>query len=166
MRKRVSILVVSMALLLVAAVTVAAAPLGPGGAVKIHQRFAGRQGAWVGKRPGLELTPEQQEKILQIKQQLEKETLELRHQLQQLHFELRRLWGAEHPDQTAIQQKLSEMVPLRIELRKKNQQARAALENILTPEQLEKLKSSQPAFPRPGRKVPLQPLQKEKKDIE
>ncbi|NLW55582.1 MAG: periplasmic heavy metal sensor [Firmicutes bacterium] len=160
MRKKFSILVVSLFLFLTTALTVTAGYRGLGDGPNPNYRFIGRQKAWTGRRLGLELTPDQQEKMLQLRQKLERETLELRHRLQQLNLELRHLWKAEQPDQNAINQKLTEMIPLRIELHSKSQQAREALESILTPEQLEKWKSSQPNFPGRGRRFRHKPVMK------
>lgn len=134
MRKKTSILVVSFVLLLTAAVTVTASSWGTGGQMGINCGIVGNQRYWAGGQIDLELTPVQEEKMLTIRQELVKETLELRQKLQRLNLELRRLWEANPPNQTAINQKLTEMTPLRVELSSKSQQAQKEIESILTPE--------------------------------
>ena len=55
---------------------------------------------------------------------------------------MRRLWAEEKPDEAAINAKLTEMTPLRIELRAMAMETREKIRKVLTPEQLEKLESA------------------------
>jgi len=91
---------------------------------------------------GLDLTPEQEEQILALRQEFHKKSLPLRQDLQRLRLELRRLWLEEKPDEAAINAKLAEMTPLKIELRAMALETWAEIKKILTPEQLEKLESA------------------------
>nr|WP_269206144.1 Spy/CpxP family protein refolding chaperone [Capillibacterium thermochitinicola] len=118
--------------------------MGFGGGIGVACGLPGAQGIqW----RNLDLTPEQSEKILTIRQEFAKDTLELRQQLQRAQLELHQLWAAENPDQTAINQKLAAMTPLRLELKKKIQEAQKQIESILTPEQLEQYNNFRPFTP-------------------
>lgn len=142
MRKKTLIVGLSLALIIITTTTALAAGwgMGFGGGMGVACGLNGSQRNRLGN---LELTPEQTKKILTIRQELAKDTLELRQQLQQINLELRYLWTAEAPDQTAINQKLAAMTPLRLELTKKIQEAQKQIESILTPEQLEQYKNFQ-----------------------
>lgn len=89
----------------------------------------------------LDLTPEQEEQILATRQEFYRNSLALRERLQQLRLELRRLWAEEKPNAAAINRKLTEMTPLRIELRAMALETWERIKTVLTPEQLEKLES-------------------------
>jgi Spy/CpxP family protein refolding chaperone len=67
----------------------------------------------------------------------------LRQNLQRLRLELRRLWAEEKPDEAAINQKLIEMTPLKIELRAMALATWEETKKVLTPEQLARLESAE-----------------------
>lgn len=90
---------------------------------------------------GLELTPEQEEQILTIRQEFERDSLELRQKLRRAKLELEELWAAKSPDEAAMNRKLAEITPLKIELRKMALEAERKIRSVLTREQLEKLDS-------------------------
>ena len=158
MGKKASILLMSLVLLTMTASAVLAGGWGMGGSMGsgidsqmgVYCGMGSPRGNGLGRWGSLELTAEQEEKLLDIRQKLAKETLDLRQQLQRHSLELRRLWAADSPDQAAINKELVAMTPLRIELHNKMKQAQAEMESILTPEQLEKLKSLPPGFSRQG----------------
>jgi Spy/CpxP family protein refolding chaperone len=132
MKKKIGMLLAVVALLALTATSVMA--MGPGGSgCGFGPRFHGPdQGAWMRH---LKLSPEQQEKILDIKQQFEKESLPIRQNLEKKRLELQKLWKAEKPNQNAIENKMKEMVPLKVTLRMKMRAMREAIFNVLTPEQ-------------------------------
>lgn len=138
MKTKIGIFLVIIALLAISATSVMA--MGPGGPDEgFVPRFCGPghgPGEWMHH---LKLSPEQQEKILNIKQQFEKETLPIRQDLEKKRLELRNLWKAEKPSQSAIESKMHEMVPLKVTLRMKMRSMREAIFKILTPEQQKQL---------------------------
>jgi Spy/CpxP family protein refolding chaperone len=139
MKTKIGILLVVIALMAFSAASVFA--MGPGGpGPGFGPGFCGpAHGEWMRH---LKLSPEQQEKILNIKQQFEKDTLPIRQDLEKKHFELRQLWKADKPNQAAIESKMHEMVPLKVTLRMKMRAMRDAIMNVLTPEQQKQLKES------------------------
>ena len=153
MQKKGLIIGLSLVLTIMTATTVLAGGWGMGiggGSLGANDRLGGgAQGRGL-RRLDLDLSPEQSEKLLTIQQELAKDTLELRQQLQRLNLELRQLWAAEAPDQTAINQKLAAMTPLRLELNNKVNQAQKQIESTLTPEQLAKYEEFQPGTPSQG----------------
>lgn len=90
---------------------------------------------------GLNLTPKQEEQILTIRQEFQRDSLELRQKLQRAKMELRQLWAAKSPDEAAINEKLAEITPVKIELRNMALEAEKKIRNVLTREQLEKFES-------------------------
>lgn len=147
MRLRRAILGAGIIILLLVSTGAMAAGWGGGGAhMRVGQRVRGEDGGGIClrylHRSGLDLTPEQEEQILILSQEFYQKSLPLRQRLQRLRLELRRLWAEEKPDEAAINAKLTEMTPLRIELRAMAMETREKIRKVLTPEQLEKLESA------------------------
>lgn len=103
----------------------------------------------------LKLTGEQQEKILAIRQQFEKDTIDLRHDLQRKQRELAKLWSTKPLNQAAIDAKTKEVNALRIRMITKRDAMREEIKAVLTPEQLkiynEKMEKGR-LRPAPGRR--------------
>lgn len=72
-----------------------------------------------GKGQGMNLTPEQAGQIFDLKEKFHAETVGLRKQKMVKEAELAALWGAEQPDQTAIQAKQKELNTLRDQMQEK-----------------------------------------------
>lgn len=133
MRTRLSV-VLGTGLLLCLLVTFAAPATGWGSETAAAGHF------FRGLR-SLKLTPKQEEQILTIRQEFERDSLELRQKLRRAKLELEQLWAAKSPDEAAINRKLAEITPLKIELRNMALEAEKKIRNVLTREQLEKLES-------------------------
>ena len=94
-----------------------------------------------GKGPGMRnLTPEQMGQIFDLQEKFHADTVGLRKQMMVKEAELAALWGAEKPDQTAIQAKQKELNTLRDQMQEKMTSYRLEADKILTPEQKEKAK--------------------------
>jgi Spy/CpxP family protein refolding chaperone len=72
-----------------------------------------------GKGQGMNLTPEQAGQIFDLKEKFHADTVGLRKQMMVKEAELAALWGAENPDQTAIQAKQKELNALRDQMQEK-----------------------------------------------
>ena len=103
--RRVSLrLILALALSLGLAASVWAQPMGKG----------------MGPGPQMmNLTPDQAGKIFDLMEKMQADTAGLRKQLMVKHAELAALWGAENPDQTAIQAKQKELNVLRDQMQEK-----------------------------------------------
>ncbi len=101
---------------------------------------------------GLNLSLEQQQKIIAIRQQFENDTLFIKNDLRVKEKELRQLWAADPLNQSAIDNKTKEVNSLRIQLITKRRAMFAQMKAVLTPEQLAKIKSyvKKQRFRRPG----------------
>ncbi len=101
---------------------------------------------------GLNLSLEQQQKIMVIRQQFENDTLSIKNDLRVKEKELRLLWAADPLNQSAIDNKTKEVNSLRIQLITKRRAMFAQMKAILTPEQLAKIKfyAKRHLFRRPG----------------
>lgn len=86
----------------------------------------------------LELTPEQQQKLLAIRQDFQKETQPLRFELQRKQLELRQLWSAQTLNQSAIEAKTKEIAGIRVQMVKKARTMQEKMKSILTAEQRRK----------------------------
>ena len=84
----------------------------------------------------LNLTEEQQEKLLTIRQDFQKDTQSLRFDLQKKNQELRKLWAETPLNQTTIDAKTKEVTALKIQMANKMQVMRDKTKTILTPDQL------------------------------
>ena len=87
----------------------------------------------------LNLTVEQQQKIMTIRQDFEKDTLALRNDMQKKSSELRQLWKADPLNQTAIDSKTKEINTLKIQMVTKMRAMRDKMKGILTADQLKKV---------------------------
>jgi len=142
---------IGLALVLIAGtVGIAAAAGGPG--------YGGRGGfgAGIGGQLGagisagicrmasyLGLSDEQQQKLLQLRQDFINRTQALRFELQRKMLELRQLWAKQPLDQQAIANKTAEVTSLKVKLAEEAQSQAAAVRNVLTPEQQKKLDEAQ-----------------------
>jgi zinc resistance-associated protein len=143
--KKVVVVVISIAFLATAGVALAqgwgrgggmgygpcgqgAGPCGPG---------YGPGGAGVGSGPaaGLNLSPEQTQKMDSMRASFFKETTPLRNEMTTKHLELRALWSQSNPDQAQILAKQKEINALRAQMQEKSTKFRLEARNILTPEQ-------------------------------
>ena len=95
-------------------------------------------GAWSGG-PGpwgaLNLTPEQVEKMRDLRGSFFKEKIPLRNELMSKRLELRALWVQTNPDEEKILAKQKEINGLRAQLQEKATKNRLEMLKILTPEQ-------------------------------
>jgi Spy/CpxP family protein refolding chaperone len=82
--------------------------------------WAQPKGKGPGHGPGMmNLTPEQADKIFDLKEKLHTDTAGLRKQMMIKHMELAALWKAETPDQNAILAKQKELNALRDQMQEK-----------------------------------------------
>lgn len=95
----------------------------------------------------LELTWEQQQKLLAIRQDFQKETQPLRFEIQRKQLELRQLWSAQTLNQSAIENKTKEIAGLRVQMVKKARAMQERMKSILTAEQRRKWEEN---FSRPN----------------
>ena len=100
----------------------------------------------------LNLSWEQQQKILEIRQDFQKETQSLRFELQKKQLELRQLWSEQTLNQKAIETKAKEIAGIRVQLAVKARAMQDKIKTILTAEQLKKLEES--GFKRQPRPLP------------
>ena len=99
----------------------------------------------------LGLTPEQLQKLDEIRFNGEKETIRHRSALQIMHLELAHLTGAENPDRAAIDKKIQETAQEESALMRTSVNARLDARGVLTAEQRTKLKQFMQNQPRPER---------------
>lgn len=90
----------------------------------------------------LNLSWEQQQKLLEIRQDFQKETQPLRFELQKKQLELRQLWSAQTLNQKAIETKAKEIAGIRVQLAIKARAMQDKIKTILTAEQLKKLEEN------------------------
>lgn len=93
----------------------------------------------------LNLTFEQQLKILEIRQAFETKSLPLRFEMEKINLELRRLWEANPLNQEAIEAKEKALVALKVQAITLSREVFAQLQSALTPEQQKQLQS-EPQF--------------------
>ncbi len=115
-------------------------PSGPG-----YGPGYGPRGAW---GPGMNLTPEQDQKMQALREGFLKETLPLRNEMQIKQLELRTLWAQTNPDQAKILAKQKEINVLREQLQEKGTNNRLEMRKILTPEQQAQLGAYGPGIGR------------------
>lgn len=87
----------------------------------------------------LNLTPEQQKKIFELRLSFQEDTVDLRSQMMKKRIELQKLWLEDTPDKAKIYALLDEIAKIRGEITKKMVGYLFKLREILTPEQLQKL---------------------------
>lgn len=97
----------------------------------------------------LNLTLEQQQKILNIRQDFEKDSLILRNDLGKKRDELHQLWTAQTLNQNAIDSKSKEINSLRIQMVAKMKAMQEKIKKVLSADQLKKLEDFQ-KMPAPG----------------
>lgn len=90
----------------------------------------------------LNLSPEQEQKILLIRQDFQKEIQPLRFEMQRKQLELRQLWAAKKLDQNAIETKDKEITGLRVQIINKARAMREKVKNTLTSEQRKQLEEA------------------------
>lgn len=90
-----------------------------------------------GDRP--KLTPEQKEKITDLRLVVQQEVLNLGTELKKKGLEIQKLLWERSPDMGRIYELVDELTPIRPEIQKKNIQSWSKARSILTDEQLEKL---------------------------
>ncbi|MGE5583171.1 MAG: Spy/CpxP family protein refolding chaperone [Bacillota bacterium] len=108
----------------------------------------GYQGRGPGGRNGrfknrLNLSFEQQQKLLEIRQDFAKETLTLRFDLQKKRLELRQLKAADPVNQEAVDAKTKDIQKLQDQLQTKAKAMREKMKAVLTADQLKQLNSKQ-----------------------
>ena len=86
----------------------------------------------------LNLSPEQQQKLLIIRQDYQKDTQTLRFEMQKKQLELRQLWSAQALNRNEIEAKEKEVASLRVQLVTKVRAMQEKMKGVLTPEQLKK----------------------------
>lgn len=125
-----------VALVLVGTVSLAAFAYGDG------RGRGGNQMRKSGFFQKLNLSPEQQQKLLEIRQDYQRETQTIRFEMQKKQLELRQLWSASTLNRSAIEAKEKEVTGLRVQLVTKARAMRDKMKNILTAEQLKKLEEN------------------------
>ncbi len=90
----------------------------------------------------LNLSSEQQQKLLEIRQDFQKDTQTVRFEMQKKQLELRQLWAAQTLNRNGIEAKEREITGLRIQLVTKARVMQDKIKTILTSEQLKKLEES------------------------
>ncbi len=122
---------VILALFLVGTLTMTAAAFGPGPQEGIPNRLAGV----------LNLTDDQQQKLLVIHQNFQKDTLGVKQKLELTRFELKKLWKAQPLDSSKINAQVKVETDLRIQLVQKRREMSEKAKAVLTPEQLKTLEN-------------------------
>ena len=107
--------------------------------IRIMPRRESKVGA-VGVLSNLDLTTEQQKEVEKLQVVFQKDSLKLRLQLAEKQLELRRLLLEDPPVQEEIEALVDEMGTVRAEIQKKSISFKMNLEDILTEEQLIKLR--------------------------
>ncbi len=87
----------------------------------------------------LQLTADQEQKLLAIRQEFQKDTQSIRFDLEKKQLELGQLWGQNPLSQTALENKQKEITGLRVQLVTKQRAMLEKLKAVLTPEQLKKM---------------------------
>lgn len=87
----------------------------------------------------LNLTIEQQQKLLAIQQQFQLDTLDLCFAIQLKNIELKELWSTKPLDQEAIETKTKEIAGLKVQFVNKGQAMKEAIKSVLTEEQQKRL---------------------------
>jgi Spy/CpxP family protein refolding chaperone len=105
----------------------------------------GPKGAW---GAGLNLTPEQNQKMLAVREAFFKETLPVRNEMQVKQLELRTLWAQTNPEPEKIIAKQKEVNALKTQLQEKGTMFRLEMRKILTPEQQAQMGAYGPGFGR------------------
>ncbi len=100
-----------------------------GEGIKMHDRAFQRLSA------ALNLTPEQNQKLKEMREGLRKETIPLRNEMMSKRFELRALWMQANPDEGKILAKQKEIHALRSDLQEKITRGRLEMRKVLTPDQ-------------------------------
>jgi Spy/CpxP family protein refolding chaperone len=134
------VLVISMIVALLIGTIGITAWAGPGGGFGGGRNFGAGGGGFL---KGLNLTADQQSKILAIQQDFQKETLSLRQEMQKKHLELRQLWNADPINQNAIDAKNKEITTLQIQMTQKSKAMLEKVKKVLTAEQIKQLESFQ-----------------------
>lgn len=93
----------------------------------------------VGNYNDLNLTLEQQQKIMAIRQEFQRDTLILRNDIRKKRNELQQLWTADQLNQTTIDAKTKEMNVLKVQMVTKQKAMREKIKGILTAEQFKKM---------------------------
>lgn len=127
-------LAVILAVLALASIgfTALAAGRGPGGRMRMGMD---------GGLNGLNLSAAQQQSILTIKQEFQKDTLTLRQDLQKKRLEMQQLWQDTTLKQSALETKAKEIIALQIQLVTKSRAMQEKIKKVLTPEQLKEWES-------------------------
>lgn len=133
---RKALLTTIVALVLVGTVSLSAFAFGAGRGQGPNQTRAPRL------YEGLNLTSEQQQKLLVIRQDFQKETQSLRFEMQKKQLELRQLWSAQSLNRSAIEAKEKDITGLRVEMVNKARTMQDKMKNILTSEQRKKLEEA------------------------
>lgn len=92
----------------------------------------------------LNLTKDQSERLWQIRERYHTDTERLRYEIFQKSLELKTLYGDPKADKTTILNKQKELNALRLKLQDRRAQMRVEQREVLTPEQLNKLKQFRP----------------------
>jgi Spy/CpxP family protein refolding chaperone len=127
-------MIITMAALLIGSFTLVAWAEPEAG----FDRFSGERRA--GYFDSLNLSIEQQQKIMAIRHEFQKDTLILRNDLHKKNNELRQLWAADQLNQSAIDAKTREVNILKVQMITKQRAMREKMKGILTAEQLKKMK--------------------------
>jgi Spy/CpxP family protein refolding chaperone len=105
----------------------------------------GPKGAW---GAGLNLTPEQSQKMQGMREAFFKEILPMRNEMQIKQLELKTLWIQTNPDEEKIIAKQKEINVLKAQLQEKGTKFRLEMRKILTPEQQAQMGAYGPGFGR------------------
>jgi Spy/CpxP family protein refolding chaperone len=132
---RKTLLIMISVVLLIGIVAFAAIAYGRGAGM-------GQMGSGIGYNNTHNLTPEQHEKILAIRQDFQKETQKFRFDLQKKNLELQGLWAAQPLDQKAIDAKTKEVTALQVKITAKAREMHDKIKSVLTAEQLKQWEAS------------------------
>jgi Spy/CpxP family protein refolding chaperone len=98
-----------------------------------HQGGDRQEGRRIWK--ALDLSPDQSQKMKELREGLFKESIPLRNEITSKRFELKALWAQTNPDEAKILAKQKEIRALRGDLQEKVTKKRLEMRKILTPEQ-------------------------------
>jgi Spy/CpxP family protein refolding chaperone len=113
-----------------------------------HRGMGGMLG--IGAIERLDLTADQREKLVEIRDREQRKAIESRAQLETAGLDLRKLMRAESPSQTQINGQIDRIARMRADLQKSRVGAMIEARGLLTADQRAKLKEARTARPAPA----------------
>ena len=135
MKKTKGIVLAIMVVVLLPGLGLAMTPASERGMGLNYPPYPGGRSAGPALWAALNLSPEQGQKMRDLRESLFKESIPLRNEIRSKRFELKALWAQTSPDEGKILAKQKEISVLRSDLQEKVTKSRLEMRKILTPEQ-------------------------------